>query len=227
MRLLVVSDIHSNLDALSAVLADAGPRDAVVCAGDVTGYGAHPAECVDAVRSLGAYTVAGNHDHAIATVETDWFNDDAQEAIRINRAMLSEADLEWLCGLPPELYLEAGGRKLAVFHGSPTEPLTSYVPPAEMEAYAHLYLGHTDSDLVILGHTHFPHAVRRPAGVVLNPGSVGQPRDGDPRASYAVVDLPALDVEIRRVKYDIEAAAAAIEAAGIPLRFARRLREGR
>lgn len=226
MRILVVSDIHGNFDALKAVLADAGDYDTVICAGDITGYGAYPSECVHQARVAGFYTVRGNHDDAIggiASLEDDWFHGEARRAIDIHRSLLVEEKKRWLRNLPINISIELDNRRIAVFHGSPTQPLTSYVPPHDMENYAHLYLGHTASDFVILGHTHIPYVVRRTDGIVFNPGSVGQPRDGDPRASYAIIKLPELDVNIRRVEYDVDAASRAIKDRGLSHSFAQRL----
>ena len=226
MRILVVSDIHGNLDAFKAVLANAGDYDTVICAGDITGYGAYPSECVHQARVAGVHTVRGNHDDAIggiASLEDDWFHGEARQAIDIHRGLLVEEKKRWLRNLPINISIELDNRRIAVFHGSPTQPLTSYVPPHDMENYAHLYLGHTASDVVILGHTHIPYVVRRTDGVVFNPGSVGQPRDGDPRASYAILKLPELDVDIMRVEYDVDAASRAIKDRGLPYSFAQRL----
>lgn len=226
MKVLVVSDIHSNLAALEAVLYDAGSWDAAISAGDTVGYGPNPEECVDRLYFKGFICVTGNHDKAVATVETDWFNDDAQDAIRINRGQLSVASLRWLRKLPTELKLELNGFKVSVYHGSPTEPLTSYIYPEIAEARAEDYLRLTDSDILILGHTHVPYKIEKDNRLMLNPGSVGQPRDGDPRASYLILETDPLRVEHRRVEYSIDATAEAIDAAGLPHRFATRLYRG-
>ena len=226
MKVLVVSDIHSNLAALEAVLEDAGPWDAAISAGDTVGYGPSPEECVDRLYFKGFRCVAGNHDNAVATVETDWFNDDAQEAIRINRGQLSGGSLRWLGKLPTELKMELDGLNVSVYHGSPTEPLTSYIYPETAEARAEDYLRLTGSDILILGHTHIPYKIERGGRLMLNPGSVGQPRDGDPRASYLILETDPLRVEHRRVEYNIDATAEAIDAAGLPHRFATRLYRG-
>jgi putative phosphoesterase len=226
LRLLVVSDIHSNLVALEAVLDDAECWDAAISAGDVVGYGPHPEECIDRLYFKGFRCTRGNHDDAVATRETDWFNDDAQEAIRINRGMLSPVSLRWLGTLPTELRFEQGGLKFAVYHGSPTEPLTSYIHPGDAERLADRFLAHTGADVVILGHTHISYAVERKGKLLLNPGSVGQPRDGDPRASYLILETSPPKAELRRVEYSIDATAEAIDAAGLPHRFATRLYRG-
>jgi len=223
---LVLSDVHSNLPAIEAVFDDAGCWDAGICAGDIVGYGPHPQECIDQISFKGFSTVTGNHDRAVATVETDWFNDDAQEAIRINRSMLPSASLRWLGSLPTGLSHEFNGVNVLVYHGSPTQPLTSYVFQTEAETHVKEYLLQTGADVLILGHTHIPYTVQWGNSLILNPGSVGQPRDGDPRASYLILDTESLKAEHRRVKYNIDATAEAIDAAGLPHRFATRLYRG-
>ncbi len=224
--MLVISDVHSNLSALEAVFDDVGHWDAGICAGDVVGYGPYPQECIDQIFFKCFSTVTGNHDRAVATLETDWFNDDAQEAIRINRGMLTEASLKWLSSLPTGKSHEIDGVNVLVYHGSPTQPLTSYIFQTEAETHAEDYLRQTGADVLILGHTHIPYTVQRDEHLILNPGSVGQPRDGDPRASYLILDTESLKVEHRRVKYNIDATAEAIDAAGLPHRFATRLYRG-
>ncbi len=226
MRLLIVSDTHSNLAALEAVLEDAGSYDAAISAGDIVGYGPNPEECVDRLYFKGFRCAMGNHDNAVATYETDWFNDDAQTAIKINREMLSQGSLQWLISLPTELRLEYDSLKIAIYHGSPTEPLTSYVYPEDGKRLVDHFLAYTGSDIVVLGHTHIPYAVERYGKLLLNPGSVGQPRDGDPRASYLILETNPLRAEHRRVEYSIDATAEAIDAVGLPHRFATRLYTG-
>ena len=226
MKVLIVSDVHSNLTALEAVLDDAGPWDVAFCAGDVVGYGPHPQECIDKLYFKGFRCVSGNHDKAVATVETDWFNDDAQEAIRVNRGQLSAASIRWLGSLPSGLQQELNGLRIAVYHGSPTQPLTSYIFPDAAETYADRYFALTGADILVLGHTHVPYKVERSGRLMLNPGSVGQPRDGDPRASYLLLWTNPIRTEHRRVEYNINVTAEAIESAGIPRRFAARLYRG-
>jgi putative phosphoesterase len=226
LKVLVVSDVHSNLAALQAVLDDVGHFDAAISAGDVVGYGPHPEECVDRLHFKGFSCAKGNHDNAVATQETDWFNDEAQTAIRINREQLSPASIRLLGSLPTELKLELDGLKIAVYHGSPTQPLTSYVHLDQAEAQAERFFVHAGADVVILGHTHVPYAVHRGGHMLLNPGSVGQPRDGDPRASYLLLETDPLGAEHRHIEYNIDATAEAIDAAGLPHRFATRLYRG-
>jgi putative phosphoesterase len=226
LKVLVISDIHSNLAALEAVLDDAGPWDAAISAGDTVGYGPNPEECVDRLYFKRFKCVAGNHDNAVATIETDWFNDDAQDAIRINRGQLSLASLRWLGKLPTELKLELDGFRISVYHGSPTEPLTSYIYPNYAEAHAVSFLSQTGADVLILGHTHISYKIKRGDRLMLNPGSVGQPRDGNPQASYLILETDPLKAEHRRVEYNIDATAEAIDVACLPHSFATRLYRG-
>jgi putative phosphoesterase len=226
LKILVVSDVHSNLTALEAVLDDAGPFDAAISAGDIVGYGPHPQECADRLGFKGFRCALGNHDNAVATMETEWFNDYAQDVIRINREMLAPATIKWLGALPQELKFELDGHRFAVYHGSPTEPLTSYIYPMDAETHADRLLAHAKADIIILGHTHVPYQVKRNSKLILNPGSVGQPRDGDPRASYLTIETNPLKAQNHRVEYSIDATAEAIDAAGLPHILATRLYRG-
>jgi putative phosphoesterase len=223
LKVLVVSDVHSNLAALEAVLDDAGHCDAAVSAGDIVGYGPNPEECVDKLYFKSFRCAKGNHDNAVTKQVTDWFNDDVQDAIRINRGQLSAASIKWLGSLPLELKLELDGLKIAVCHGSPTQPLTSYIYPGDAEALADRFLALTGVEVLILGHTHVPYKVEKGRRLIINPGSVGQPRDGDPRASYLLLETDPISVEYRRVEYNVDATAKAIDAAGLPHSFATRL----
>ena len=219
MRVGVIADVHANRVALEAVLEDLPDVDALVCAGDVVGYLPWPGACVDALVDRGVRTVMGNHDRMLVTGGNFAGNRMARAGITHARETLTEDHEAWLAGLPPERLLFDG--RLRLVHGHPDDP-DRYTYPEE---FGPDLLG-TESVLV-LGHTHLQHHDVSAAGVVLNPGSVGQPRDGDPRAAYAVVDLEDLAVEPRRVPYDIDAVAAAVREAGLPERTAERLREGR
>ena len=230
-RLLVVSDIHSNLTALKRVTEDAGSFDAAICAGDVVGYGPDPGECVEALRKMGALVVSGNHDVGVVTGEgpTSHFNVHAAEAVDINRRLLSRAQLGWLGGLKDRLETSLEGVRVSAFHGSPSRPIWEYVFPPEAALRAAEFLGATGADLLILGHTHVPHVQETDGRALVNPGSVGQPRDGDPRASYMLVDLEEGGFEIshRRVGYDIDETASRMRRLGLPAILASRLYLGR
>jgi len=226
MRLLILSDVHSNLAALEAVLQDAGRWDVAISAGDVVGYGPNPEECVAKLMFKGFRCAKGNHDMAVYDGDSSWFNDDAQDAIKINRGQLSPGSMRWLGSQPTELRFMLAGLDIAVYHGSPTEPLTSYIYPQDAKERADSLLKHTGANVIILGHTHIPYTVKRKDKLIINPGSVGQPRDGDPRASYLVLETDQLTAELRRIEYSIDATAEAIDAAGLPHIFATRLYRG-
>ena len=237
MKVAVLSDIHANWQALEAVLDDLPAVDQVVCLGDVVGYGADPVRCLDHVRAQGWPVLVGNHDRA-ATDPTvlGWFNDAAATAIRWTVEALGEDRVEWLAGLPERKVYEAA----LLVHASPRDPIYEYVlDGATAEANLRL-LGES---ICFHGHSHVPGVFARRGDwprhaydltafqltgpCLVNPGSVGQPRDGDPDASYGVWDLEQGTFTFRRVGYDVAGAQLAIRAAGLPGRFAERLQYGR
>ena len=236
MRVAVLSDIHANLGALDAVLASLGSIDAIWHLGDVVGYGPEPDVVVERLRSLGAVGVRGNHDAAaVGLIDVDWFNPDARAAMEWTRRRIGEPTRAWLAALP-ERRVE-GDFSLA--HGSPRDPTWEYVVSLPI-ARANLAILTTPFGLH--GHTHLPMAWAERDGRVeaiapgpgstfpltdgralLNPGSVGQPRDGDPRAGYLVIDEDAGLCTWQRVPYDIPPVQRAMLDAGLPRRLAERL----
>ncbi|SEO60740.1 phosphoesterase, MJ0936 family [Halogranum amylolyticum] len=219
MRLGVLSDIHANRVALEAVFADMPAVDGLVCAGDVVGYNPWPAECVAAVRDREIPTVQGNHDRAASTGSAFGFNGMARAGVDYAREQLDEEAVEWLGSLPTERTLADG--RVKVVHGHPDDP-DHYTRPSEFDPEL---LG--DEDVLVMGHTHVQHHERYDEGVVMNPGSVGQPRDGDKRAAYALLDLEEMTVEERRVNYSVRAVIDAVREAGLPERIGTRLLDGR
>ncbi|MFB6310520.1 MAG: metallophosphoesterase [Salinirussus sp.] len=218
MRIGLLADIHGNEVALQAVLSDMPDVDSLVCAGDVVGYNPWPAACIDAIREREVPTVMGNHDRAVATDTAFRFNAMAAAGVRYAREHLDDERLEWLSALPDER-LEFDGR-VKLVHGHPDDP-DHYTYPRE---FGPELLG--DEDVLVMGHTHVQHVEVYDAGIVVNPGSVGQPRDGDRRAGYAVLDLDELTVETQRVEYDIERVVDAVRKADLPERIGTRLRRG-
>jgi diadenosine tetraphosphatase ApaH/serine/threonine PP2A family protein phosphatase len=238
VRFGIVSDIHSNWQALQAVLADMPAVDEVICLGDVVGYGADPNRCVDLVREKGWPTLVGNHDRACTDVDIlEWFNEDAARAIEWTVARLGADRLRWLSELPD---CDQIGDEIVLVHGSPRDHIYEYILDA---ATAEANLSLVEGQVCFHGHTHVPGIFRRESGQLLheyqvgtfkltgtelvNPGSVGQPRDGIPDASYAIWDRSAGTFEFRRVAYDREGAKRAIRSAKLPDRFAERLDSGR
>jgi len=234
MRLGVISDLHGNEVALRAVLADMPAVDGLVCAGDVVGYNPWHAACVEAVRSPetgpvadsdaglldGAVpTVKGNHDRAVATGRAPGFNHMAEAGVEYAREQLDDDQLAWLDALPEERHVCDG--RVKIVHGHPDDP-DHYTRPDEFGP--ELLDG---EDVLLMGHTHLQHHEVYDDGIVCNPGSVGQPRDRDPKAAYAVVDLDDLTVEERRVAYDTDAVIRAVEDAGLPRQIGFRLSQGR
>lgn len=221
MRLGVLSDIHANRVALDAVLADLPDVDLLVNAGDVVGYNPWPAECVAAVRERAIPSVMGNHDRETARLGRVRFNAMANAGVEYARRELDDEAREWLAALPDRRTVADG--RVRVVHGHPADPDRYTYPrefsPAMLDA----------EELLITGHTHVQGHRTFDEGVVMNPGSVGQPRDDDPGAAYAVVDLSSdpPTVDERRVAYDVERVIEAVTAAGLPRRIGERLREGR
>lgn len=224
MKLGVISDIHGNRVALEAVLADMPAVDGLVCAGDVVGYNPWHTDCVEEIRDREVPTVQGNHDRAVAADSAPHFNHMALAGVEHAREQLSADQIEWLDSLPTERIVADG--RVKVVHGHPDDP-DHYTRPHE---FGPELLG--DEDVLVTGHTHVQHHEKvKPladsGGIIMNPGSVGQPRDGDPRAAYAVLDLAAMTVEERRVEYDTSAVIQAVEEAGLPRQIGFRLAQGR
>ncbi|HSW42676.1 MAG TPA: metallophosphoesterase family protein [Patescibacteria group bacterium] len=239
MRVAVLSDIHANLPALDAVLASLGEVDAVWQLGDVVGYGPHPDEVVARLREIGATGVRGNHDAAaLGVLGVEWFNPAAGRAVDWTARRISPETRAWLADLPERIVLG----EMTLVHGSPRDPTWEYVMTTH-DARANLdWFG---TPYCLHGHTHVPASWRGSDGrmemlapspgsvlplderrLLLNPGSVGQPRDGDPRASALVVDTDARHVTWHRIAYPVAATQADIRAAGLPDWLADRLARG-
>ena len=251
MRILLLSDIHSNLDALEASLAIARPHDLIVNLGDVVGYGACPNEVIDRVRGLGSHFVRGNHDKAAAgLMDLKDFNPIAGLAALWTRDQLRPENLEWLRSLPQGPIQISDLPDLQFVHGSPIDedeyvvtlhdalaPLNAQMPPVTF--FGHTHLQGAFSFKTTAGDAYRPayrtvgqseiseFPLKRGTRYLINPGSVGQPRDRDPRAAYAIWDDAERLLHFRRVDYDIESAQRRIVAAGLPPSLAARLAVGR
>ncbi len=237
MKVAIFSDIHANWQALEAVMRDCPPVDETLCLGDVVGYGADPKRCIDEVIKRGWPTLVGNHDRACTDPEIlEWFNEDAASVVRWTIGLVGEERLQWLRDLPDNRMVH----DCLTVHASPRDHIYEYVLDT---AVAGANLDLLDGGVCFHGHTHVPGIFAQVGGMVtheyrvdrfpivgpalVNPGSVGQPRDGLPTASYGVWDVDNQTFEFRRVRYDIKGAQRAIRKARLPERFALRLESGR
>jgi putative phosphoesterase len=226
LRIVIISDIHSNLDALETVLKKLPSHDALICLGDIVGYGAQPNEVVERIQGLNPLVaLMGNHDYAVVTGDTAGFSQHAAEAVEWTRKHIKEDNCRYLSSLQPSKKIELDGVQVGLFHGSPHDPLFEYIYPGIRKAELEQLIQKAGTQLVLLGHTHVPMIYSVEEKMLANPGSVGQPRDGDPRASFALLTIsdnrPSAEVE--RIQYDIDSAANEIIDAGLPHFLADRL----
>jgi len=243
MRNAIIADIHGNLEAFQAVLADAQQRseiDELWCLGDVVGYGPEPGECIRLLRQHRHLCIAGNHDWAaIGKIDTSHFNPEAAAACQWTAEQLSPDDIDYLSSLVLTLHQD----DFTLVHGSPREPIWEYVMSVPT---ARANFAYFDTRFCLIGHSHVPlvfeldqhnicqvrplpgelHLKQEENRLIINCGGVGQPRDGDPRASYALLDKEAGIIHHHRVEYDIQATQRKMEKAGLPPRLASRLSYG-
>lgn len=250
MRYGLVTDIHSNLAALEAALRDmeqSGPLDGLLCMGDIVGYGPQPNEVVEQIKQRPLFSIIGNHDMAVlGQLALADFNRDAIDANVWTRMQLLEENIEWLESLTPMAQFD---EKVTLAHGSPTEPVWEYLttPHAAARNFAAF-----QTQICFIGHTHLPRFFRLKtkngdtdtykadmhipepgevmeigeSRVIINPGSIGQPRDGDKRAAYAIYDDDAMTVTFGRAGYDIAATQELMRHAQLPARLIMRLDYG-
>jgi diadenosine tetraphosphatase ApaH/serine/threonine PP2A family protein phosphatase len=241
LRVAVISDIHANLHGLEAVLEaiDADPPDELWCLGDLVGYGPRPNEVIDLVRERAGLCLVGNHDLGVlGRLDLDEFSPDAAAVVRWTRTVLLDENRSYLEGLEPE----AKTAHAELFHASPRDPVWEYVISEETALAA---LEMTVSPLVLVGHSHValsvalsngdlsgavaPEGTEAPldqARWLLNPGSVGQPRDGDPRAAWLAIDFDTMTARFHRVPYDIERTQSELRERDLPEALAERLGHG-
>ena len=202
MRTLVISDIHGNLPALEAVATE--PHDDVICLGDIVGYGPDPLACLTWVRNHAALVVQGNHDCSAADGSPPQCRPDfealAQAVAAATAKQLSRADRDYLRDLPRWSYFHRDGRGILCLHATPRNPRYKYLANDRV-GWAQELTG-VEADLLLVGHTHLPFVLEINGQRVINPGSVGQPKDGDPRAAYAILENG--QVTLKRVAYSVE-----------------------
>jgi predicted phosphodiesterase len=243
MHYAVIADIHSNLAALTAVLDDIeqkGGVDEIWCLGDIVGYGPDPHQCIELLRHYKHICVAGNHDWAaIGKVDTNYFNQMAIAAIKWTSEQLTISDRLYLENLPQTI--DKGD--IILVHGSPTEPLWEYVISIGI---AERNFAHFESQFCLVGHSHVPEAFKLQDGacqhihfsegigmvlgksrMIINPGAVGQPRDGNAQASYAIYDTEGRMMRLHRVSYDIKSTQDKMMQAGLPVQLVSRLEAGK
>lgn len=249
VRVAVISDIHGNLHALRKVLDEISRKgtDQVWCLGDTVGYGAFPSECLEIIRSSCDVVLSGNHDLAVSgIISLDDFNIEARRAVEWTAGILTESEKEYLKSLPPVQTIEIEELRLVLSHGSPLNPVWEYVlGPYELNRVFY-YLQQENAFACLTGHSHVqfyassrsisPEAPGSSAKFrlaaedlhVINPGSVGQPRDFDPRAAFCILEIQGREiaVEFIRTEYDVEAAAQSIVDEGLPFFLAARLKTG-
>lgn len=226
-RVAVISDVHGNLPALDAVESELRSADEVICAGDLIGYYPFQDEVIEMARDMGWLCVKGNHEAALLARDYSGFNDAAAEALRWAEEEISSENREWIRELPLERDVSLEGHGVHVAHGAPGD-VHRYVTDAVPDVEAAGLIERGGGDALILGHTHRPMLRETRSGVLLNPGSVGQPRDGDPRASLATMEMGnGPEVEFLRKPYPVGETVSAVERAGLPAKLARRLSRGR
>ena len=242
MRYAILGDIHSNLAAFNAVLRDAKERggfDKIWCLGDVVGYGPDPHECIELLRQFDHVCVAGNHDWAaIGKMDTSDFNLVAAQACHWTAKQLTAEDIDYL----QSLTLSLNEDNFTLVHGSPREPIWEYLLSIEA---AQPNFSHFETPYCLVGHSHVPiifellgnnatykafpedtNLKLEENRLIINPGGVGQPRDGDPRASYAIYEVESQTMHHHRVEYDIPATQKKMEERGLPLPLILRLSQG-
>lgn len=240
----LLSDVHANLTALEAVLETLKNVDKLICPGDVVGYGPDPAECISRLRSLECSFVIGNHDAAVCgMMDLGWFNPFARAAVEWTREMLSEADIKWLSLLPLKLETD----EFVVVHSSLADPAEfPYILSLSdakqcfemMDGYKICFIGHShvagvyvqQEGISGIDYIAMPHGgkiqLRENSRYIVNCGSVGQPRDGNPDAACALFDTDKMTIEILRVPYNIEQVQARMHRLGLPRALAERLKYG-
>jgi predicted phosphodiesterase len=247
MRILILSDIHANVVALEAVLSAVDNVDGLWCLGDTIGYGPRPNECIEHMRQMADYAISGNHDLAcLGKVDLDDFNPDARTANRWNGDQLTAPNREWLMGLDNSIERLPTFRDFCMMHGSPHDPVWEYLLSIE-QARRNFEHPAFRTRVCLVGHSHIPilftddymHGIRREfpdhnaevrlmpdTRYIINPGSVGQPRNQDPRAAFAILDTEKSIVKFHRIRYDVEKTQQQMREVSLPPALIKRLQFG-
>jgi putative phosphoesterase len=213
MRILLVADIHANWPALEAIDE---PHDLCLCLGDLVDYGLEPSPCIQWVHERAHYTVRGNHDHGVAQNVTVFGRNGFKYLTSMTRTLtrerLNEEEMRFLAHLPVTRTVTIEDTRFLLVHATPRDPLDEYA--VAKEDFWARRLENVEADVVCVGHTHQPYVLEVGNKLVINPGSVGQPRDGDPRASYAIIE--GQRVELKRIEYPIENSVRTIQDSNLP-----------
>ncbi|MFP4115707.1 MAG: metallophosphoesterase family protein [Candidatus Aenigmatarchaeota archaeon] len=230
MRIAVIADIHSNLPALRSVMREVQTErpEYILCLGDIVGYGPHPNKVVELMErdATEIISVKGNHDEAVLGGKVKKLQSNAAEAVEWTIERIKDENLEVLENFDTYEALEIDGYKFFAVHGSPRDHLNEYVDRNTSDETLNGFLEDTGADVLLMGHTHVPYIRSLERGLAINPGSVGQPRDRDRRASYAIVDIKRRVLDIRRVSYNVNKTADDIKQSRLPDRLGDRLYYG-
>lgn len=238
MIIAVLADIHANYEALEAVYRDISGRqvETVLCAGDLVGYGPSPNEVINFIRERGIITVKGNYDDGTANSKEDCgcrFSDDQQKALGYasicwTNSNVDEANKKYLGSLSPYYSFMVEGKKVLLVHGSPDDPLLGYLDIDRDTVELEIIAQNSGADIIIFGHTHIPYHLILDGIHLINAGSAGRPKDGDPRACYALIDINGEKVEVDfvRIPYEVEKTVQKLVQVGLPTEFAEVLRTG-
>ena len=225
MRIAFLSDIHSNIHAFERVLEELEKEDVdkIYCCGDIVGYNAFPSDCIRLVRKNIDESVMGNHDYATVTGDTGGFNEYGVAGVSYSRRVSSGDDIDFLKSLKTHIYLDVDGLRIYITHGSPRDEIFEYIFPDTKEEILLQLSDIAKADILVFGHTHIPMERKVKDKIFLNPGSVGQPRDGNPKASFLIFDTMSREAKFERIDYNIDDAAKAIIDNGLPRFLAQRL----
>ncbi|MBM3199542.1 metallophosphoesterase family protein [Candidatus Woesearchaeota archaeon] len=230
MRTAILADIHGNIEALQAVVMHAKTQriTGFLVAGDMVGYGANPNEVLQLLQEIKAVMILGDHDkYSTNSEDIRLFNEYAQKAMLYTRNALTPKNKELLNSLKETYEQVIEGRKVFMVHGSVNDHLKEYVHATTPDNVFSAMLKQAKADILIMGHTHQPFVRRIMGKLIINPGSVGQPRDYTPKSDYCILDTQYMQATIQKVSYDIGKAANKIVAAGLPRYLGDRLFQGR
>jgi putative phosphoesterase len=222
MRIAFIADIHSNLEAFETVMKDINKMkiEIIFCLGDVIGYGANPNECLEIIRKRKIPCCLGNHELAVIKEETYGFNPFAAEAILWTADHVAKDNLEFIKKFPERIETTLDGFKILMVHGSPFDSINDYVYP---EYPLERIVNEFNYDVIVMAHTHVPFIRKVKDSLIINCGSVGQPRDRNSEACYVIFDSEVKHTDIIRVKYDVKATSEKIIKSGLPHFLGQRL----